>query len=175
MVAIGGSKKEIFKGDKGKKENLPKYKEEPQCFAFEEYKDVQGRTKVKKRDFNVKAAVEKESLPFKFVYGLKDNSLWFERDYFEVISPTLIQVLQKLLPQKIQLLGSDKMKIHVSSVFHERDMLKRTMLLGEDLFTIEGDIDKLKSHLKHMWGFLNTSIQEIIGRYKTMKSEGCVS
>ncbi|KAG0586927.1 hypothetical protein KC19_2G128000 [Ceratodon purpureus] len=171
-----GKKKEMLKGDRNKKKDLSTDEEEPQCFAFEEYKDMYGRVMVKKHDYNVEVEAEiQESLPFKFIYGLKDKSLWFKRDYFEVYSPALLQVLQKLLPEKVQLLGCNMVKIHVSDMFHKRDMLKRTMLLGEDLSSIEGDTDKLKSHLKHMWQFLDTSNQEIIGRYEVMKTEGCVS
>jgi hypothetical protein len=170
-----GREKKMEPKERGKKKELSK-DEEPQCFAYEEYRDEFGRTLVRKRDYkSMGSKVEKEHLPFKFVYGLKDRPLWYERDYFKVYSPALIQILHEKLPDKIQLLGSEMIKIYVSDLFHKHDMLKRTMDLGEDLPSTKGDINKVKSYLKYMWQFVDASIQEIMGRYKAMKNEGCVS
>jgi hypothetical protein len=142
-----GREKKMEPKERGKKKELSK-DEEPQCFAYEEYRDEFGRTLVRKRDYkSMGSKVEKEHLPFKFVYGLKDRPLWYERDYFKVYSPALIQILHEKLPDKIQLLGSEMIKIYVSDLFHKHDMLKRTMDLGEDLPSTKGDINKVKSQI----------------------------
>ena len=164
------------KEDGIKKRKSPKDENEPLCFVYEEYKDSLGQVRVRERDQeSIEAKVEKRRPPFKFIYGLKEKRVpWLHRDYFKIYSPKVIQVLHEVLPEKVQLLGSGKIKLFVSDLFQKRDTLKKIMDSGEDLPSTKCDTDT-SSDLKHMWQFLDASLQEVSGRYEAMKSEGCVS
>lgn len=128
-------------------------KEEPHCFAYEEYQDGCGQVLARKRDHSTtEAEPERKHLSFKFIYGMK-YKMWVKRDYFEIDSIELIQVLNQALPGRFTPTpGSKKVRAYASGLFHWRLELANEL----QKLDLNEEADKCLS-FRHVMQFLNKS------------------